>query len=114
MRNGEAMVSFDEFRAVDLRVGRIVEAQELDTTRKPMFLLKVDLGELGIRQIIAGIRGYYTRDELLGKCIVVVANLDSKKIGEYVSEGMLLAAQDGETVRLVVPDQALSPGSRIG
>ena len=108
------MVSIDEFKAIDLRVGKILEVEELNATRKPMYLLKVDLGELGIRTIIAGIRSYYTREELLGSNIVVVANMEPKKIGDYVSEGMLLAAQDGENVRLVRPDMALAPGSKVG
>lgn len=108
------MVSINEFAALDLRIGKILEVEELNTTRKPMYLLKVDLGELGVRTIIAGIRAYYAREELLGSYIVVVANLEPKKIGEYVSEGMLLAAQDGENVRLVRPDMALAPGSKVG
>jgi methionyl-tRNA synthetase len=95
-------------------VGRILEVEELNATRKPMYLLKVDLGDLGVRTIIAGIRAYYAKEELLNTCIVVVANLEPKKIGEYVSEGMLLAAQDGEKVRLIRPDIALAPGSKIG
>ena len=108
------MASIDEFKALDLRVGKILEVEELNTTRKPMYLLKVDLGELGVRTIIAGIRAHYTKEELMGTYIVVVANLEPKKIGEYVSEGMLLAAQDGEKIRLVRPDTAMTPGSRVG
>jgi len=108
------LVSINEFKALNLRVGKILEVADLDTTRKPMYLLKVDLGELGIRTIIAGIRAYYTKEELLGSSIVVVANLDPKKIGDHVSEGMLLAAQDGENIRLVRPDREMAPGSEVG
>ena len=108
------MVSLDEFKALDLRIGRIVEAEELNATRKPMYLLKVDLGELGVKTIIAGIRNYYTKEELLGTSIVVVANLEPKKIGDYLSEGMLLAAQEGESIRLIRPDKPLAPGSKVG
>ncbi len=95
-------------------VGKILEVAEINDTRKPMYQLKVDLGELGIKTIIAGVRNYYTAEELLNSYIVVVANLDPKKVGAYVSEGMLLAAQEGENVRLIRPDKALAPGSKVG
>lgn len=108
------MVSIDEFKTIDLRVGKILEVAEINDTRKPMYQLKVDLGELGIKTIIAGVRNYYTAEELLNSYIVVVANLDPKKVGAYVSEGMLLAAQEGENVRLIRPDKALAPGSKVG
>ncbi len=108
------MATIDEFKAIDLRVGKILEVAELNDTRKPMYQLKVDLGELGIRTIIAGIRSYYTTDELLNSYIVVVANLDPKKVGAYISEGMLLAAQEGDNVQLIRPDKALAPGSKVG
>jgi methionine--tRNA ligase beta chain len=97
-----------------LRIGKILAVDELNDTRKPMYLLKVDLGELGIKTIVAGIRGYYSKEELIDSYIVVVANLDPKKVGAYVSEGMLLAAQEGENVRLVRPDKPLAPGSKVG
>ena len=108
------MVSINEFKALDLRIGKIVEVEELNDTRKPMYLLKVDLGELGVKTIVAGVRNYYAKEELLNSYIVVVANLEPKKVGAYLSEGMLLAAQEGENVRLVRPDKALAPGSKVG
>jgi export-related chaperone CsaA len=108
------MVTIDEFAAIDLRVGRIIEVEDLEGARKPMYRLKVDLGaELGTRNLAAGLKNHYTRDEMLGRYVVVVANLAPKNIGKFVSEGMLLAADDGEKVSLLVPDRELKPGSRV-
>ncbi len=112
--NCGTMVTIDEFAAIDLRVGRIIEVEDLEGARKPMYRLKVDLGaELGTRNLAAGLKNHYTRDEMLGRYVVVVANLAPKNIGKFVSEGMLLAADDGEKVSLLVPDRELKPGSRV-
>ena len=106
------MVSINEFAAVDLRVCIILEAEEIPT-RKPMYMLKLDVGEVGIKNVVAGLKDYYTIEELIGKRAIVVANLDPKKIGDFVSEGMLLAADDGTSVALLTPDRELPPGSRV-
>lgn len=106
------MASLDDFLKIDLRVGKIVSVEDLPT-RKPLYRLEVDLGELGKKNIAAGIKEFYGKDDLLGKNIIVIANLDPKKIGDFVSEGMLLAAEDNGVISLVCPDKQLAPGSRI-
>ncbi len=106
-------ISFDKFEAVDLRVAKILDAEVHQSTRKPMYKLTLDLGELGKRTIVAGIGAFYGRDELIGKKIVVVANLAPRTIAGVVSDGMLLAAEDELSVSLIVPDRDASPGSRI-
>ena len=107
------MVSFKQFSEIDLRVGIIVSVEEMEGARKPMYKLRVDLGEMGSRNIAAGIKERYSKEELLGKAIVVVANLDPKHIGDFVSEGMLLAAEDDSAVSIITPDRSLKPGSII-
>jgi methionyl-tRNA synthetase len=108
------MVSIEEFGAIDLRVGKIIEVEDLEGARKPMYRLRVDLGEeLGIKNLAAGLKDYYTKEEMLNRYVVVVANLTPKNIGKFVSEGMLLAADDGEKVSLLAPDKELKLGSRV-
>ncbi len=106
-------IGFDKFKSVDLRVAKIIDVEQHPTTRKPMYKLTLDVGELGTRVIVAGIAGYYSKDSLLGKKIVIVANLSPRNIAGVVSDGMLLAAEDEVTVSLIVPDKDASPGSRI-
>ncbi len=106
------MANISELLDLNLRTGKIIEVEEADT-KKPMYKLTVDLGELGKRSIMAGIKPYYDREALLNKTIIVVANLEPKKIGDYVSEGMLLAAESGDRVLLLTADGELPPGSAI-
>jgi len=107
------MVAFDDFAKLDIRIGKIVEVEDLEGARKPIYRLKVDLGELGIKNIAAGIKSFYTKEELLGKNIAVIANLDPKSVAGFVSEGMILAADDGTNVCILTPEKELPPGSRI-
>ncbi len=107
-----SLVTIAEFSNLDLRIGKVLDVTELDT-RKPMYGLKVDLGELGIKSIAAGIRDRYAKEELLGRMVVVVANLEPKKIGDFVSEGMILAAEDGADLTLLMPDKDIKQGSKV-
>ena len=96
-----------------MRVGRILEVDDLETARKPMYKLRVDLGELGVRNIVAGLKSFYPKEELLNTLVIVVANLEPKSIAGSVSEGMILAADDGTNVVVLRPDKELAPGSRV-
>jgi len=108
------MVSINEFLQIEIRVGRIIDAELHEKAKKPMYKLKVDLGELGTRQIIAGIASRYRKDDLIGKLITVVTNLDPKDIAGEKSNGMLLAAEDGEgNLALLVPDKEIKEGSIV-
>lgn len=107
------MATVNEFASLGLRVGKIMEVEDLEGARKPMYKIKVDLGELGTRNIVAGLKSYYSREELLGTNIVVVTNLEPKNIANFTSEGMLLAADDGTNVVLLRPERDIAPGSMI-
>lgn len=99
---------------LDLRVGRIVDVQIHEKARGPMYKLKVNLGdEIGERTLIAGIRNVYTKEELMGKLIICVTNLDPKQIGGIESHGMLLAAEDNSTISILTVDKAVREGSRV-
>lgn len=107
------MVTIEEFNSLGLRIGRIVEVEDLETARKPMYRLKIDLGALGTRYIVAGLKDHYPKEELLDTLVVIVSNLAPKSIAGALSEGMLLAAEDGVTISLIRPDKDLPPGSAI-
>lgn len=112
MGSGE-VISFEEFMKCDLRVGLIKFAEKVPGTKKLLRLI-VDLGELGERQLIAGLGEWYKPEDLVGKYIVVVANLAPKKFRGYVSQGMLLATEDENGVPvLLTVEKPVKPGSKI-
>ncbi len=105
------MVSINEFKKLDLRVGEVLSADPVEGSDK-LFVLQADIGGRQV-QLVAGIKGQYTAEELVGKKIVVVANLDPAKIRGIESEGMLLAALDGANVSLLSIDRDVPVGSRV-
>ena len=106
-------IGIEDFAKIDLRVGRIVEVKDLQT-RKPMYALVVDLGRLGRRNIAAGIKDRYSKEELVGKRIIVVSNLEPKSIGGmFISEGMVLAAEDDSNLSLLAPERGIKEGSKV-
>ncbi len=108
------MVSINEFSSIDLRVGKIVEIEDLEGAKGPIYRAKVDLGEAGLKNIAMGLKNVYSKEELLNRLVIVVANLEPKKIANFISEGMLLAAEDENgVIALLQPDKELKPGSKI-
>ena len=104
-------ITFDEFCRIKLRVGEIVAAENHPNADK-LLLLRVNLGEEE-RQLVAGIKGHYEPDELVGKKIIVVANLEPATIRGVESQGMLLAAGDGEVLSLLTVDRDVPAGASI-
>ena len=105
------MISIDEFRKVELKVATIKSAEAHPNADKLM-VLQIDLGSEQ-RQICAGIRNYYTAEELVGKQIVVVANLETVKLRGLDSQGMLLAASDEERVIILTPEKSVQAGAKV-
>ncbi len=105
------MVSINDFKALDLRVGEVISADPVEGSDK-LFALQVDVGGRQV-QLVAGLKGHYNEDEIVGKKIIVVANLDPANIRGVESQGMLLAALDGSTVSLLTVDKDVSVGSKI-
>ena len=105
------MISIDEFRKVELKVATIKGAEAHPNADK-LIVLQVDLGSEQ-RQICAGIRNHYTPEELIGKQIIVVANLQTAKLRGLESQGMLLAASDEDRVIILTPDKPVQPGSQV-
>jgi len=105
------MISFKEFQKMDLRVAKVIKAEKVEGS-KNLLKLEIDLGEEK-RQIVAGIQEYYQPEDLIGKEIVVIVNLESKVIFDLKSQGMLLAADvKGEPI-LLIPDKEVPPGSKV-
>lgn len=108
------MITLEDFQKLDMRVGRIVDVKDAET-RKPMYVLKIDFGELGIKQAIAGIKPYYSKEELSNKKFVFVVNLEPKKIANILSECMILAASFSDKERVVVlqPERDIEIGAKV-
>jgi methionyl-tRNA synthetase len=105
------MATLADFQQLDLRVATVISA-ELHPNADRLLVLRVELGG-NERQIVAGIRASYEPTSLVGKQIVVVANLEPAKLRGIESQGMLLAAHDGDRVVLVTADSAVSAGSKV-
>ncbi len=104
-------INYDEFKKVELKVAKVLEAERVEGSDK-LLKLKVDLGGEG-RQIIAGIGKVYDPASLLGREIIVVANLEPRKLMGLESQGMLLAADSTDGPILIGPDKEAPPGSSI-
>jgi methionyl-tRNA synthetase len=108
---GVMTIAYDDFHKVELRTARIEEAERIEGANK-LLRLGIDLaGER--RQIVAGIAQHYAPEDLIGRTIVVVANLKPARIRGVESNGMLLAASEGDALRLVTVDGALPSGAHV-
>ena len=110
----EQQIEIEDFMRVKLRVARI-EAVEAVPKSNKLLKLQLDLGPLGKRQILSGIAKFYSAETLLGRKIVVVANLKPAKMMGVESQGMLLAASNAEMTQLIVldPGQDMELGSEV-
>ncbi len=107
----EKAVSFETFKQIDLRTARVLDASKVKGTNK-LLLLKIDLGD-SVRQIVAGVAESYTPDQIIGKTIIVVANLQPARIKGFESQGMLLAVQTEKGHTLLATDDQVKPGLRV-
>jgi len=104
-------INFDDFQRIDLRVAKVIAAEKIEDSEK-LLKLEIDLGKEK-RQLVAGIGQFYSPEELMRREIVVVANLELKKIKGVESQGMLLAADIGGKPILLKPDEEVPPGTKI-
>lgn len=105
------MITIDEFKKLELKVATIIKAEPHPNADK-LLVLQIDLGSEE-RQIVAGIKGHYAPEELVGRQVVVVANLETAKLRGVESQGMLLAASDGEQIVILTPEKKVSPGAKV-
>jgi len=105
------VVTLEDFKKLNLRVGRIVDVQDHPNADK-LYIVTVDLGETK-KKVVAGIRLYYSRETLQGKFCILIDNLETATIRGVESEGMLLAAKDGQTLSIVTLDRDIALGSPV-
>lgn len=108
-------ISFDEFLQVELRVGRVIGAEQFPEARKPAYILHVDFGdEIGVRKSSAQVTDLYATDELMGRLVVAVINFPPKQIGPMRSECLVTGFHNAEGhVALCVPDKPVPLGTRL-
>lgn len=105
------MVAIDDFRKIELKVAKIQDVQEHPNADK-LYVIIVDLGDR-TKQIVAGIRGSYAKEELVGKQVVVVDNLEPAVLRGVESQGMLLAASDETGIVIISPAREVKLGSIV-
>ncbi|MCX8171653.1 MAG: methionine--tRNA ligase subunit beta, partial [Candidatus Bathyarchaeota archaeon] len=112
IRSGGEKISIKDFSQIDMRVGRIVGVENIPRSQN-LLKLTIDVGDGTLKTAVAGIAKYYEKEDLEGKYVVVVVNLEPKKIFNVESEVMILAAQDEGSVVLIGPEKPISPGSKV-
>jgi len=106
-------ISIDDFAKVELRIARIISAEPVEGADK-LLKLTLDVGELGQRQVFAGIKSQYAPESLVGRLTVVVANLAPRTMRFGLSEGMVLAASHGDGKPFILsPDSGAEPGMKV-
>ncbi len=105
------MITLDDFKKIELVVAKILEVEPIPGKDK-LYRIHISLGNED-RYIISGIREYYKAEELIGKKIILIKNLEPKKIAGYESKGMLLAAFNGQTLSLITVDRDIPEGTEV-
>ena len=105
-------INIDQFADIDLRVAKVIEASHVEGADK-LIQLKLDVGDLGERQVFAGIKKAYDPKHLNNKLVILVSNLEPRQMKFGLSEGMVLASSDDEGIYLISPDSGAKPGLRV-
>ncbi|HAU07800.1 MAG TPA: methionine--tRNA ligase subunit beta [Candidatus Yanofskybacteria bacterium] len=105
------MITIDDFKKIELKVAKVLEAERVEGSDK-LIKLQLQLGEEK-RQILGGIGKHYEPDQLVGRQIIIVANLEPRQMMGLESQGMLLAASDENGIALLMPDKEVTSGSKI-
>ena len=106
------ILTFDEFKRLDLRIAKVLSVEDHSNANK-LYVIKADIGNGEVRQIVAGIRPFYAKEALVGKSIVMICNLQPAKLRGVESQGMLLAAHGGDAVVVLMPEKDVPPGSKV-
>jgi tRNA-binding protein len=109
------MLTWEQFEAVDIRVGTIIEAKDFPKARRPAYQLVIDFGELGIKKSSAQITDHYQLKDLIGQQVLAVVNFPSKQIANFISECLILGVYtEGGKVILIQPNLPATNGSKVG
>ncbi|MEC7390902.1 MAG: methionine--tRNA ligase, partial [Candidatus Thermoplasmatota archaeon] len=110
---GITFIEFDQFMAVDIKIGKIVSVENHPDADR-LYVVNIDDGTESGRTVCAGLKDFYSPDEMIGLHVAFVANLKPRKLRGVMSEGMMLAADDGEGgVCLLTVDSRINPGSEV-
>lgn len=107
------MATWADFQKLDIRVGRVVTAEQFPEARQPAYKLTIDFGPLGTKRSSAQITDKYDVDDLVGKLVVAVVNFPPKQIATFMSEVLVLGALDDDGVVLLQPDATVPVGTKI-
>ena len=109
------MLSWEDFKKVEMRVGTVLRASAFPEARNPAFKIEIDMGELGILKTSAQITQLYHIDELIGKQVIAVVNFPKKQIANFMSECLILGVLgEDKDVTLLTADKPVENGSLIG
>jgi len=109
-----AQITYDYFKKVDIRVGKIIRVEDFPKARNPAYKLWIDFGALGVRKSSAQITELYSKDDLMGRLIIAIINFPPRQIADFGSEVLVLGVVlDNEAVVLVQPDGDVPLGKRI-
>ena len=109
------MITFEDFKKIDIRIGKIIEVLDFKEARNPSYKLKIDFGKLGIKGSSAQITKLYSKEDLINRQIVAVVNFPLKKIAGFKSEVLILGVmKEGGEVILLQPDREAPIGYKIG
>lgn len=105
------MITYEEFQKLELKTAKVIEVKEHPSADR-LYILQIEIGEKK-RQIIAGIREAYSADELIGRDVIVIVNLEPALIRGEESQGMLLAAKSGGNLSILTLDRTLPSGTTV-
>ena len=106
-------VPFEAFAQLAIRIGVVLEVEDMPQARKPLYRLRVDFGPEGVKQCVAGIKPYYAKEQLQGRRVVAVVNLEPRSIAGVVSECMLLASYTDSELSLLTADKDMPLGCKV-
>lgn len=105
------LITYDDFSKLDIRIAKVVRAEPIEGADK-LLKLTLDAGELGERTVASGIKQWYSPEDLIGKTVVYLANLQPRTLRGIESQGMIIAAGGDEAV-LLIPEKPTAPGSEV-
>lgn len=109
-----AMINYEDFAKVEMRVGKVLEVKDFPKARKPAYQMVIDFGEFGIKKTSAQITEEYTKDELIGRMVIAVTNFPPKQIADFMSEVLVLGINNGRgNVVLLQPERDVPLGQRV-
>jgi len=110
-----AMITWDDFEKIDMRVGTVQAVNDFPKARNPAYQLIIDFGELGIRKSSAQITRFYSKEQLVGRQVIAIVNFPPKQIADFMSECLVLGVMgDNKEITLLQPERPVPDGFRIG